>query len=203
MKPRVSMLAILLGVSVGLWLNFRPAPTPPDAAPQPPRPPRPTEPQVPAPAPATRAPTASSAAASVPPSAPSAAVPPPATTAASPAPVAGPTPASVATASAPAPAGEAEAVRHELEQAQLMLRDYRSLYGENPVGTNAEIMRALMGGNSRGATLGPFEGATLNGLGELVDRWGTPYFFHQLSRDRMEIISAGPDKKLFTGDDVR
>jgi hypothetical protein len=41
----------------------------------------------------------------------------------------------------------------------------------------------------------------LNDKGELVDRWGTPYFFHQLSRDHMEIRSAGPDKVMWTQDD--
>ena len=84
-----------------------------------------------------------------------------------------------------------------------MFRDYRSLYGENPVGTNAEIMKALMGGNPKGAQLGPPEGASLNGQGELIDRWGTPYFFHQISKDQMEVISAGPDRKMFTRDDVK
>ena len=38
--------------------------------------------------------------------------------------------------------------------------------------------------------------------GELVDRWGTPYFFHSVSAEKMEIVSAGPDKELWTDDDV-
>ena len=83
-----------------------------------------------------------------------------------------------------------------------MVSDYHTLMGENPVGTNAEIMKQLMGGNSHQATLGPPEGMTVNGQGELVDQWGTPYFFHQLSRDRMEVRSAGPDKVMWTADDV-
>ncbi len=83
-----------------------------------------------------------------------------------------------------------------------MIIDYHTLMGENPVGTNAEIMQAIMGENGRQATLGPPEGQTLNGKGELVDDWGTPYFFHQLSKDRMEIHSAGPDKIMGTPDDI-
>ncbi len=83
-----------------------------------------------------------------------------------------------------------------------MLRDYRTQMGENPVGTNAEIMKAVMGGNSKGAILGPPEGQSLDGKGELLDRWGTPYFFHQLSRSSMEIRSAGPDRVMGTEDDV-
>ena len=83
-----------------------------------------------------------------------------------------------------------------------MVTDYHTLTGENPVGTNAEIMAAVMGKNPRQATLGPPEGFSLNPQGELVDEWGTPYFFHQLSRDVMEIHSAGPDKIMGTADDI-
>ena len=83
-----------------------------------------------------------------------------------------------------------------------MVTDYHTLTGENPVGTNTEIMAAVMGKNPRQAVLGPPEGFTLNQQGELVDDWGTPYFFHQLSRDVMEIHSAGPDKIMGTADDI-
>ena len=92
--------------------------------------------------------------------------------------------------------------RIDLDKIHLMLRDYHTLMGENPVGTNAEIMKALMGANPRQATLGPPEGVPLNGKGELVDQWGTPYFFHQLSRNLTEVRSAGPDKIMWTADDI-
>ncbi len=90
----------------------------------------------------------------------------------------------------------------DLDKIALMLRDYRTIMGENPIGTNAEIMKAIMGGNTRKAMLGPPEGQSLNANGELIDRWGTPYFFHQLSGTHMEIRSAGPDGKMWTADDV-
>ena len=90
----------------------------------------------------------------------------------------------------------------ELDQIGLMLRDFRTRMGENPTGTNSEIMKAVMGGNPKQAKLGPPEGHQLNGDGELIDRWGTPYFFHQLSKTSMEIRSAGPDKQMWTDDDV-
>lgn len=89
-----------------------------------------------------------------------------------------------------------------VDQVRLMLRDYRTLTGENPVGTNAEILRALMGDNPRQARLGPPQGQALNADGELVDRWDTPLFFHQLSGTVTEIRSAGPDKILWTDDDI-
>lgn len=102
------------------------------------------------------------------------------------------------TANVPPPDSEALI---EVDKVSLMIRDYRTVAGENPVGTNAEIMAAVMGGNPKGATFGPPEGVALNQKGELIDRWGSPYFFHQLSRDRMEIRSAGVDKVLWTADD--
>ncbi len=95
------------------------------------------------------------------------------------------------------PSAQTDAVR-----VRHMISDYHTLAGENPVGTNAEIMKQMMGGNSHQATLGPPEGMPLNAQGELVDQWGTPYFFHQLSRDKMEVRSAGPDKVMWTADDV-
>ena len=90
----------------------------------------------------------------------------------------------------------------DFDKISLMFRDYRALTGENPVGTNAEIMKAVTGDNPKGAKLGPPEGQQLNSNGELVDRWGTPYFFHQLTSDQMEIRSAGPDQILWSEDDL-
>jgi hypothetical protein len=89
-----------------------------------------------------------------------------------------------------------------LAKVQAMLRDYRTRMGENPVGSNAEIMKAVMGGNPVGARLGPTDGQGINEQGELVDQWGTPYFFHQLSKNSMEVRSAGPDRKMWTPDDL-
>ncbi|MES2474399.1 MAG: hypothetical protein V4640_01370 [Verrucomicrobiota bacterium] len=90
----------------------------------------------------------------------------------------------------------------DFDKISAMLRDYRTLFGENPVGTNAEIMTAIMGKNSKGAMLGPPEGQSLNEEQELLDRWGTPVFFHQLTADLMELRSAGPDRTLWTADDI-
>jgi hypothetical protein len=95
-----------------------------------------------------------------------------------------------------------EIARNDAENIGLMLRDFRTVQGENPTGSNAEIMKAIMGGNKKGAQLGPPTGMALNQEGELVDRWGTPIFFHQLSGNEMEIRSAGADRKLYTNDDV-
>ncbi|HTU03104.1 MAG TPA: hypothetical protein VMG58_14845 [Candidatus Sulfotelmatobacter sp.] len=79
---------------------------------------------------------------------------------------------------------------------------YRSaLRSGNPTGENAEITAALKGRNKLGFEFIPADNPAINPKGELCDRWGTPYFFHQLSGERMEIRSAGPDRKLWTADD--
>jgi len=79
---------------------------------------------------------------------------------------------------------------------------YRSNFHENPVGTNAEITAALMGRNHLLLALVPQNHPAVNLKGELCDRWGRPFFFHQLSGTQMEIRSSGPDRKLWTDDDV-
>ena len=72
----------------------------------------------------------------------------------------------------------------------------------NPVGENAEITAALMGENRLGLALIPKGHPAVNAEGELCDRWGTPFRFHQLSGSKMEIRSAGPDRKFATEDDA-
>jgi hypothetical protein len=90
-----------------------------------------------------------------------------------------------------------------LENVSLAIRDYRSRLGGNPVGTNPEITEALNAGNPKQVNfLRPGTGMRINGKGELVDSWGTPFFFHQLSGSEMEIHSAGPDRKMWTADDL-
>jgi hypothetical protein len=71
----------------------------------------------------------------------------------------------------------------------------------NPVGENNEITASLMGRNKLGYAFIPPDCPAVNSRGELCDRWGTPYFFHQLSGEQMEIRSAGPDHHLWTEDD--
>ena len=117
-----------------------------------------------------------------------------------------PQPKAVQTAPPPPPGADdpatLAAAAIDVDKVNLMLRDYRTLMGGNPVGTNAEIMKSIMGGNPKGATLGPPDGLKLNSNGELTDRWGTPFFFHQMSATDMQIRSAGPDRIMWTADDV-
>jgi hypothetical protein len=90
-----------------------------------------------------------------------------------------------------------------LENMRVAIRNYGSTFGGNPVGTNPEITQALAGGNSKQIQfLNADSGLRINSNGELVDPWGTPFFFHQLSGSETEIHSAGPDRKLWTSDDL-
>ena len=71
----------------------------------------------------------------------------------------------------------------------------------NPVGNNADITAALTGNNRLRLALIPPDHPAIR-AGELCDRWGTPFFFHAESAVKMEVRSAGPDRKLWTDDDA-
>lgn len=70
-----------------------------------------------------------------------------------------------------------------------------------PLGDNRDIARALTGHNRRGLVFVPTNDPSLRD-GQLIDRWGTPYWFHPRSSEAIDIVSAGPDRKLFTADDL-
>jgi hypothetical protein len=90
-----------------------------------------------------------------------------------------------------------------LDNARVMIHNYHDRFGENPVGNNAEITAALLGKNPKQVTFITEEsGLHTNDQGELLDGWGTPFFFHQVSSKEMEIRSAGEDRKLWTFDDL-
>lgn len=90
-----------------------------------------------------------------------------------------------------------------LENMRAAVRLYQAQFRENPVGDNAEISRALTGENPKQAVFAqPEDGLKLNSLGQMIDNWGTPIFFHSLSRSEMEIRSAGPDRRMWTSDDL-
>jgi len=97
------------------------------------------------------------------------------------------------------PSGDIHADLRMIDQVFLAYRSgTRQL---NPIGENREITAALTGKNKLGFAFIPPDCPAINAKGELCDRWGTPYFFHQLSGQRMGIRSAGPDKEMWTADD--
>jgi len=90
-----------------------------------------------------------------------------------------------------------------LQNVRRAVHQYGEMFGGNPVGTNPEITSQLTGDNPKHINfISQQLGARVNAVGELVDAWGTPYFFHQISGAEMEIHSAGPDKIMWTSDDL-
>jgi hypothetical protein len=188
-KRSILLAAVIGGVLV--W-NYNRAP---DHAPKPEAPAPP--PQVTASTP--QAPTET-------PQPPAAGVPvPPATAppaAALPAPAGGsPPPPGILPGSADGVPAAPEDISGDLSAVDSAIRDFRAVLGENPIGSNAEITSALLGNNLKQIKLGVPAGSQINADGEMCDRWGTPYFFHQVSATEMEIRSAGPDRRMWTGDD--
>ncbi len=188
-KRTVLLLAIVGGVLI--W-NFNRAPdhTPPAEAPL-------SSPKVassPSPA-AVETPPPDTAAVPVPPvtAPPAAVLPVPATGI--------PSPAKVLPGSVNEIPAAPEDISEDLSAVDSAIRNFQAVLGENPIGSNAEITAALLGNNLKQIKLEVPAGSQLNGEGEMCDRWGTPYFFHQVSATEMEIRSAGPDRRMWTGDD--
>jgi len=93
-------------------------------------------------------------------------------------------------------------IHSDLRIVNELFDQFRSaVHGPNPVGENAEIVAVLTGKNRLDYYFLPPHHPAINAAGQLVDRWGTPFFFHQLSSDQMQIRSAGPDRKMYTADD--
>ncbi len=73
---------------------------------------------------------------------------------------------------------------------------------ERPLSANEEWSAALRG--KRPGTEPWFSEASpaLDSQQRLIDRWQTPLHFHALGNKQWEIRSAGPDRKLWTADDL-
>ena len=71
-----------------------------------------------------------------------------------------------------------------------------------PLSANEDWADLFRGKNAAREEFLPARHIALNTKGQLVDRWATPLFFHALGGGRYEIHSAGPDKKLWTSDDL-
>lgn len=96
---------------------------------------------------------------------------------------------------------------HSVQEDLQIVAEFVDLLGRAGVnasiGDNADITAALTGTQYAGQKghLFPRQHNAIRG-GQLVDRWGTPFWFHANGPGRLEIRSAGPDKQLFTPDDV-
>lgn len=71
-----------------------------------------------------------------------------------------------------------------------------------PLSANEEWARLLRGADGTGERYLSDQHPALNADGQLVDRWGSPLFFHAVGQGRFELRSAGPDRILWTEDDL-
>jgi hypothetical protein len=96
---------------------------------------------------------------------------------------------------------------HSVQEDLAIIAEFVDLLGKAglnySLGDNADITAALTGTQYAGQKghLFPRQHNALRG-GQLVDRWGTPFWFHANGPGKLEIRSAGPDKQLFTPDDI-
>ncbi len=71
-----------------------------------------------------------------------------------------------------------------------------------PLGDNEDITAALTGHNRQHVVFIPPDHPAIDAQGRLLDRWGSPYFFHARGAETIDLRSAGPDRTLFTPDDL-
>jgi hypothetical protein len=98
------------------------------------------------------------------------------------------------------PDGTAEEDVGNLEE---LVRSFTRFVGTAPEGgLNYEIVRSLQGDNPMHMVFLAKDHPKLNAEGELLDRFGTPYYFHPVSKTQIDVRSAGPDKALWSNDDI-
>jgi hypothetical protein len=95
--------------------------------------------------------------------------------------------------------------QHDVDTLHTLVRQYLRRLGNRegpPIGNDTDLAAALKGDNPmKYATLPKNHPAFASG-GRLCDRWGSPYFVHPIGEADFEIRSAGPDRKMFTADDL-
>ena len=91
----------------------------------------------------------------------------------------------------------------DLQLLRKAIASYYHIFQQNPVaGENREVIQALTGGNQHQLVFIDPQHSALNKQRELLDRWGSPFRFHPISRSLMEFSSAGPDGIFGTNDDI-
>lgn len=89
----------------------------------------------------------------------------------------------------------------EVQAMHSLLRIYQKALGSLPSDRNEEVVRGLMGQNPKRIAFIPVNTPVVQD-GKMVDRWGSPYWFHSAVDDSLMVRSAGPDREAFTSDDL-
>ena len=69
------------------------------------------------------------------------------------------------------------------------------------IGFNEDLIPALTDRTALGDAALPADHPAIRD-GRLLDRWGTPWQVHPLAGDLVQLRSAGPDRRLYTVDDL-
>lgn len=69
------------------------------------------------------------------------------------------------------------------------------------LGFNEDLVAALTDSAALGEAALPPDHPALR-AGRLIDRWGTPWQIHPRAADAIDVRSAGPDRRLYTPDDL-
>jgi hypothetical protein len=93
----------------------------------------------------------------------------------------------------------------DIENLFIGLQKYKERLGQYPIGSNAEVAKALNGQNPKGVMVIVGKKSDLNEKGEFVDQYGTPLRIY-FGDNAVLIRSAGPnrrfdDSNVIDGDD--
>ena len=75
------------------------------------------------------------------------------------------------------------------------LQQYKERIGSYPVGSNAEVVQALLGKNPKNLIILVGKKKELNSKGEIIDPWGTPLRIY-FAGEGVLVRSAGPNKRF-------
>ncbi len=75
------------------------------------------------------------------------------------------------------------------------LQKYKEHVGAYPIGSNAEIAKALKGQNAKNVIILVGRKSEMNPKGEFVDPWGTPLRIY-FSDNGILVRSAGPNRRF-------
>jgi hypothetical protein len=96
------------------------------------------------------------------------------------------------------PENDLTLMAHLMDNSLLLLKSAAN----RPLSANEDWADLFRGKNAAHERFLPDRHVALDTNGHLVDRWRAPLFFHALGGGRYEIRSAGPDRKLWTADDI-
>jgi hypothetical protein len=96
------------------------------------------------------------------------------------------------------PQNDLQLMSRLMENALLLLKSA----GNRPLSANEDWAALFLGANAAKERFLAESHPALNAQRQLIDRWGTPLFFHSLGSGRIDIRSAGPDSILWTSDDI-